>query len=138
QLFDPIADALGEALEVLYQYFAVIKVDLRTVRAKQGSKRCTKTHPIESTAYSRDMLTKSIKEVLWKTVLASGCFCFHNQKTIHSGRSFSTLSIDHCASRYRCRTGRYSDIGSFVVVADFGVSFYEAGCQALPHKKRLF
>jgi hypothetical protein len=26
------------------------------------------------------MLTKSIKEVLWKTVLANGCFCFHKMK----------------------------------------------------------
>jgi len=45
---------------------------------------------------SSDMLTKSIKEVLWRTVLANGCFCFHKMK-LPMPDGLSAASFNHSA-----------------------------------------
>jgi hypothetical protein len=54
---------------------------------------------------SSDMLTKSIKKVLWKTVLANDRFCFHKMKlSIPDGLSAASFNHHQCL-----RARRYSD-----------------------------
>ena len=66
----------------LYPRALITKI--RSLKREKGTKQWTQrgpeTHPVQSIQKSSDMLTKSIKEVLWRTVLANGCFCFHKMK----------------------------------------------------------
>ena len=63
------------------------------------------------------MLTKSIKEVLWKTVLANGCFCFHKMK-LYMPDGLSAASFNPRGCRLADPpTRRSADTASFVAVA---------------------
>jgi hypothetical protein len=62
------------------------------------------------------MLTKSIKEVLWKTVLANGCFCFHKMKSpMPDGLSAALIQPLRVVAGSPTR--RYADTAPFVVAA---------------------
>ena len=57
------------------------------------ARKRTRSNPFQK---SSDMLTKSIKEVLWRTVLANGCFCFHIMK-LPMPDGLSAASFNHSA-----------------------------------------
>src|ERR1700675_327232 len=90
---------------------STLQVDLWPIRTKQWTQRGPETHPVQSVQKSSDMLTKSIKEVLWKTVLANGCFCFHKMK-LPMPDGLSAASFNHSAW---LQAHRHADTASFVV-----------------------